>query len=70
VGNVTAPVWRVIWLDATVLAADRRALKRAFDDASMYSDDSRIAAAPLHRQQLPRIAASPSRAPQPLRGAF
>jgi hypothetical protein len=44
VGTVTAPVWRVIWLDASVHADDRRALKRAFDDASMYSDDSRIAA--------------------------
>ncbi len=70
VGNVTAPVWRVIWLDATVLAADRRALKRAFDDASMYSDDSRIAAAPPRAQQPLRIAAAQPRAQPPLRTPF
>ncbi len=46
VGNVTAPVWRVIWLDATVSADDRKALKRAFNDASRYSDDSRVVMAP------------------------
>jgi hypothetical protein len=46
VGAVTAPVWRVLWLDRGVTAADRKALKRAFNDASMYSDDSRIAMAP------------------------
>jgi hypothetical protein len=45
---VTAPVWRVIWLDASVTADDRKALKRAFNDASLYSDDSHIAMAP-HR---------------------
>jgi hypothetical protein len=43
-GNVTAPVWRVIWIDKSVQAADLRALKRAFNDASLYSDDSHIAA--------------------------
>lgn len=46
VGAVTAPVWRVIWLDSTVKAEDRKALKRAFSDASLYSDDVRIAMAP------------------------
>lgn len=43
---VTPPVWRVIWLDSTVKADDRKALRRAFSDASMYSDDVRIAMAP------------------------
>lgn len=50
---VTAPVWRVLWLDAGVKADDRKALQRAFNDASMYSDDSRIAAAP--RRARPRV---------------
>jgi hypothetical protein len=49
VAVVQAPVWRVIWLDARVSADDRKALKRAFNDASMYSDDSRIAMAPRRR---------------------
>jgi len=46
VAAVTAPVWRVIWLDTSVKADDRKALKRAFNEASMYSDDSRIAMGP------------------------
>ena len=52
VASVTAPVWRVLWLDTAVTADDRKALKRAFNDASMYSDDSRIAMAP--RRTRPR----------------
>jgi hypothetical protein len=47
IGTVGAPVWRVIWLDATVKADERKALKRAFNDASMYSEGSRIAMTPL-----------------------
>ena len=46
VGTVGAPVWRVLWLDATLKPADRNALTRAFNDASMYSTDSRIVMAP------------------------
>jgi hypothetical protein len=46
VSAVTAPVWRVLWLDANVSADDRKALKRAFNDASMYSDDSRVVMTP------------------------
>jgi hypothetical protein len=45
-------VWRVIWLDAAVKADERKALNRAFNDASMYSDDSRIVMAP--RRAKPR----------------
>ncbi|MFI5246164.1 MAG: hypothetical protein ACHQQR_13105, partial [Gemmatimonadales bacterium] len=52
VASVTAPVWRVLWLDAGVTADDRMALTRAFNDASMYSDDSRIAMTP--RRAKPR----------------
>jgi hypothetical protein len=52
VAAVTAPVWRVIWLDAAVKADERKALNHAFNDASMYSDDSRIVMAP--RRAKPR----------------
>jgi hypothetical protein len=41
-GTVTAPVQHVFWLDASVNAAARKALRRAFNDASMYSDEIRI----------------------------
>jgi hypothetical protein len=43
VGSVTAPVERVIWLDS-VNSEAKRALHHAFNEASMYSDDNRIAA--------------------------
>jgi hypothetical protein len=46
IGAVGAPVWHVIWLDASVKADDRKALKRAFNDASNYSGDGRIVMAP------------------------
>jgi len=46
VGAVSAPVWRVLWLDASTKAADRKALSRAFNDASMYSTDAHIVMAP------------------------
>jgi hypothetical protein len=46
VASVAAPVWRVHWLSSGVSADDRTALKRAFNAASMYSDDSHIAMAP------------------------
>lgn len=52
VAAVTAPVWRVLWLESGLGADDRKALRRAFNDASMYSDDSRIALAP--RRARPR----------------
>ena len=43
VGAVVAPVERVLWLD-TVTTEARRALQRAFNEASQYTDDNRIAA--------------------------
>jgi hypothetical protein len=46
IGTVGAPVWRVIWLDGSVKPDERKALKRAFNDASMYSEDSRIVMTP------------------------
>ena len=48
VGSVGAPVWRVLWLDASTKAADRKALSRAFNDASMYSTDAHIVMAQPH----------------------
>ncbi len=46
VSVVVAPVKKVLWLDAGVGADTRRALRRAFNEASAYSDETRIAAAP------------------------
>jgi hypothetical protein len=48
VGSVTAPVERVMWLDS-VSAEAKRALHHAFNEASMYSDDNRIAALQMAR---------------------
>ena len=45
VGSVTAPVDRVLWLDS-ISTQERTALRRAFNDASQYSDDRVIAASP------------------------
>ena len=60
VASVAAPVWRVHWLNSGVSAEDRTALKRAFNAASMYSDDSHIAMAPLFRRakQRPTLVAA------------
>lgn len=42
-GFVRAPVQRIMWLDDPVLAAGtREALVRAFDDAALYSEDTRV----------------------------
>jgi hypothetical protein len=46
VGTIGAPVWRVLWLDGSLTAADRKALTRAFNAASMYSTDAQVVAAP------------------------
>ncbi len=55
VGTVGAPVWRVLWLDAAVKPADRKALNKAFNDASMYSPDAHIAMAPSARKGARRV---------------
>jgi len=50
VGVVQGPVRRIFWLDAPALSrAGRAALMRAFDDASLYSEQSRIVQAPRLR---------------------
>lgn len=45
VGMIAAPVQRIMWLDSTVDAESRKALRRAFSDAAQYSETSRVAAA-------------------------
>jgi hypothetical protein len=50
VGVVQGPVRRVFWLDAPALSrASRQALVRAFDEASLYSEQSRVVLAPRRR---------------------
>jgi hypothetical protein len=42
-GFVPAPVLRVMWLDdSTLVPGTREALTRAFNDASLYSEDARV----------------------------
>jgi hypothetical protein len=55
VTSVTAPVWRVHWLDSGVNAESRSALKRAFNAASMYSDGAHIAMGPRHAKSNQRF---------------
>lgn len=43
-GVIAAPVQRLLWLDATVDAEARKALQRAFSDAALYSETTRVAA--------------------------
>ncbi len=50
IGVVTAPVQRVRWLDASVDAETRKALRKAFNEAALYGDDSRVASVPLAPQ--------------------
>lgn len=50
VGVVRGPVRRVFWLDAPELTREgRQALVRAFDEASLYGEQSRIVQAPRPR---------------------
>jgi hypothetical protein len=50
IGVVRGPVRRVFWLDSPAIAREgRRALTRAFDDASMYSEETRIVEVPRLR---------------------
>lgn len=47
VGAVTGAIQHVIWLDASVDADSRKALRKAFNDASGYSEETRVAALDL-----------------------
>ncbi|MBM3907495.1 MAG: hypothetical protein FJ363_05345 [Gemmatimonadetes bacterium] len=50
VGVVQGPVRRVFWLDMPALGREaRQALMRAFDEASLYSEQSRVVLAPRTR---------------------
>ena len=44
VGIVTGAIQHVIWLDASVDADARKALRKAFNEASGYSEETRVAA--------------------------
>lgn len=49
-GFVPAPVQRIMWLeDSLVVPGTREALVRAFDDAALYGDDTRVATVPSAR---------------------
>ena len=62
VGVVRGPVRRVFWLDAPALTREgRRALVRAFDEASLYGEQSRIVQAPRLRGKPTVLAASQRR---------
>ena len=53
IGVVRGPVRRIFWLDAPAVSREgRQALIRAFDDAAMYSTESRIVQAPRPREPL------------------
>jgi hypothetical protein len=77
-GSVTAPVQRVLWLDASVGAEARRALHRAFNESAQSSEDTRIASAPARSYRFAaftspcalRVALRPSRCPFALRAAL
>jgi len=47
IGVIAAPVQRLLWLDSTVDADARKALQRAFADAALYSESTRVAASRL-----------------------
>jgi hypothetical protein len=72
VGVVQGPVRRVFWLDAPVLSREtRQALTRAFDAASLYSEQTRIVQAPHVRARplvVPAARRSFRQGPPRLRG--
>ncbi|MHB0964018.1 MAG: hypothetical protein ACYC5V_12500 [Gemmatimonadaceae bacterium] len=59
VGVVRGPVRRVFWLDAPALSREgRQALVKAFDEASLYGEQSRIVQAPRVRGKSAVVPAS------------
>ena len=63
VARISAPAYSLLWLDAPPLdAATRRALTRAFDEAALYSEQSRTALGPS-RERAARLA-STTRSPR------
>jgi len=53
VGLVTGAIQHVIWLDASVDADARKALRKAFNEASGYSEETRVAAGEFFRRARP-----------------
>ncbi len=53
VGIVTGAIQHVIWLDQSVDAVSRKALRKAFNEASGYSEETRVAAIELFRRGRP-----------------
>jgi hypothetical protein len=58
IGVVAVPVKKLFWIDRSVNADSRRALRRAFNEASAYSEDTRIAAASRRVPPAPIVLAS------------
>lgn len=55
-GFVPAPVHRVMWLDDSVMAPGTRdALLRAFDEAALYGEETRVARRPRSAQGSPKL---------------
>jgi hypothetical protein len=67
VARISAPAYSLLWLDAPPLdPMTRRALTRAFDEAALYSEQSRTAVLTADGRA-PRVAAASSRSPRTAR---
>jgi hypothetical protein len=51
-GRISGTVRQVLWLDSTVTPTARTALRRAFDDAALYSGEARVVRGPSPRPTL------------------
>jgi hypothetical protein len=70
VGVVMGPVRRVFWLDMPTLSREaRQALMRAFDEASLYSEQTRVVLAPRRREPNSVAVMMPAVQRRPLRWA-
>jgi hypothetical protein len=71
VARISAPAYSLLWLDTPPLdPRTRRALTRAFDEAALYSEQSRTAfqrSSPAGHPGVPHVAAAPDRSPRTLR---
>jgi hypothetical protein len=66
IGRISAPVYSLLWLDSPPMdAVTRRALTRAFDEAALYSEQSRTASREV-RRRAPFVAVARNRT-SPLR---
>ena len=45
--SIPAPAYRVYWIDAAADSLNRQALERAFDEAALYSEESRTVSRPV-----------------------